>query len=248
MLRARHPRFRLAALLSVGLLAALVAGLAQAADLGRGLELDTVDARFDVRGTQQPSGEVVAVHVDDVTLGELQRRWPFPRSYHARLIDRLRRGRRARDRDGYPLHRADRRREDNALISAIADARGRVVLADHRGRRRRQHERARRRRRCPGRRGAHRHGAPPAGLGRGRAPLPVRRRRAGELRGRGRRALPAIAKSTGARSTGGDAWIDFAGPPDTDACLLLLARPERRRARTRRSRAGSSSSAPRRRA
>jgi len=56
-------------------------------------ELDTVDARFDLRGDQDPPADVVVVAVDDRTFRELKLRWPFPRSEHARLLDRISPGR-----------------------------------------------------------------------------------------------------------------------------------------------------------
>src|SRR4029453_10338209 len=52
-------------------------------------ELDTIDTRFDVRGTQDPPDDLVVVNVDDRTFRELKLRWPFPRSEHAKLLDRL---------------------------------------------------------------------------------------------------------------------------------------------------------------
>ena len=53
------------------------------------LELDTVDARFPAR-PDRPANDVAVVAVDDVTFNELRVQWPFRRSLHARVIDRLR--------------------------------------------------------------------------------------------------------------------------------------------------------------
>jgi len=100
-------------------------------------ELDTVDARFTVRGDQSPPKDVVVVKIDDVTFSDLQQRFPFPRSVHARLVDRLR-------REGAKVIAYDVQftepttpAEDNALIDAVARA-DKVVLAttevDDRGR------------------------------------------------------------------------------------------------------------------
>jgi adenylate cyclase len=91
-------------------------------------ELDTVDARFDTRGSQGPPHQVVLVSIDDVTFNELGVRWPFPRSLHGRAIDRLRRaGARVIAYD-IQFTEPTEPRQDNALISAVDRADG-VVLA-----------------------------------------------------------------------------------------------------------------------
>ena len=56
---------------------------AYAADVFHDTELDTVDARFSIRGDQKAPDDIVVVAIDDVTFGELQQRWPFPRRFHA---------------------------------------------------------------------------------------------------------------------------------------------------------------------
>ena len=53
------------------------------------LELQSVDARFSVRGTEDPPEDLVVVLVDDVTFDRLDEQWPFPRSIHGEVIDRL---------------------------------------------------------------------------------------------------------------------------------------------------------------
>ena len=77
-------------MLVIALAAAALAIVAYSTHLMRALELQSVDARFSVRGTQERPEDIVVVGVDDVTFNELGVRWPFPRSLHARLIDRLR--------------------------------------------------------------------------------------------------------------------------------------------------------------
>jgi adenylate cyclase len=52
------------------------------------LELQTLDWRFAVRGTEQPSGDVVLVLADDATVAELGT-WPLPRELLAAAIDHL---------------------------------------------------------------------------------------------------------------------------------------------------------------
>jgi adenylate cyclase len=91
------------------------------------LELDTVDERFAVRGDSSPS-DVAFVAIDDVTLSDLNQSWPFRRSLHARVIDRLERaGARAIAYD-VQFTEPTRVAEDNALIEAV-DRAPRIVLA-----------------------------------------------------------------------------------------------------------------------
>ena len=91
-------------------------------------ERDTLDTRFEVRGSEGAPSEVVVVAIDDVTFDELDLQWPFLRSLHGRAIDRLR-------RDGAKVIAYDiqfteqtKPREDNALIEAVDRTDG-VVLA-----------------------------------------------------------------------------------------------------------------------
>ena len=91
------------------------------------LELDTVDSRFEVRERGAPR-DVAFVAVDDVTFGDLRARWPFRRSLHARVIDRLTRaGARAIAYD-VQFTEPTKVAEDNALIEAV-DRSPRIVLA-----------------------------------------------------------------------------------------------------------------------
>jgi adenylate cyclase len=91
-------------------------------------ELDTVDARFAIRGDLPPPEDVVVVGIDDETFSDLGEAWPFKRSRHAQLINRL-------AADGartivYDVQFTEPTtpKEDNALLDAVARA-GNVVLA-----------------------------------------------------------------------------------------------------------------------
>jgi adenylate cyclase len=110
---------------------------AHAADVLEDSELDTVDARFAVRGDLGPPADIAIVGIGEQSFTELGEQWPFPRSLHAEAISRL-------SGDGArviaydvqftePSNPAD----DQALADAIAGA-GSVVLAttvvDDRGR------------------------------------------------------------------------------------------------------------------
>ena len=71
-------RKRALVLLSVAVVAAVTAGGLKQLGVGRNLELETVDARFRVRGPVAPPADIVLVQVDERTLGELKLRRPFP--------------------------------------------------------------------------------------------------------------------------------------------------------------------------
>ena len=86
---ARPSRSRTIAFLVVGLLACAVGYVLDATDALRRSELDTVDARFSLRGTQPSPADIAVVKIDDVTFDELNLQWPFPRSWHGRAIDAL---------------------------------------------------------------------------------------------------------------------------------------------------------------
>jgi adenylate cyclase len=110
---------------------------AYAADVLGDSELDTVDARFAVRGDLEPPADITIVGIGEPSFRELGEQWPFPRTLHAEAITRLKRdGARVIAYDVQftePSNPAD----DQALADAIARA-GNVVLAttvvDDRGR------------------------------------------------------------------------------------------------------------------
>jgi adenylate cyclase len=91
------------------------------------IELDAVDARFELRGPQPPPPGVVIVDIDAASFEDLREQWPFPRDLHARLIDRLVRAKAAVI--AYDVQFTEPTPEDAALKAAIARARGRVALA-----------------------------------------------------------------------------------------------------------------------
>ena len=63
-------------------------GVAQLSGMLDPLERATVATRFSLRHVSRPS-DIVIVKIDDRTFGELNLRWPFPRSLHGRVIRRL---------------------------------------------------------------------------------------------------------------------------------------------------------------
>src|ERR1700704_5542804 len=76
---------------AVGLIAVLIALGARAADVLQPLELNTIDARFSIRGGHPPRPDVAIVARAGRTLSALDLRPPLPRRLHARVMDRLRR-------------------------------------------------------------------------------------------------------------------------------------------------------------
>src|SRR3954447_12663231 len=85
----RRGRIRVLLLLVVAALAVGVGLAAYGAELFNTIELSSVDARFGVRGDEKPPSDLVVVGIDAQTQIELNEQWPFPRSFHARVIDRL---------------------------------------------------------------------------------------------------------------------------------------------------------------
>ena len=126
-----RPAQRRLLLVLVAAAAVSIALGARAIDALQPLELDSVDARFAIRGTEEPPRDVVLVAFDTASLGELGLRPPIvPRRVHARLIDTIRRGAPAviaYDFQfigfGNPSQRAD-------LLAAIERA-APIVLATH---------------------------------------------------------------------------------------------------------------------
>ena len=134
MRRARNERRKIVLLLAVAALAAGISTVAYATHLLRRSELQTIDARFAIRGTQKPPSDIVFVAIDPATFEELEAHhqkaeFPFPRHYDATVIDRLREaGARTIAMDIEFTHQTDPA-DDNALIEAVGRARGKVVLA-----------------------------------------------------------------------------------------------------------------------
>src|ERR671925_442732 len=130
----RRRSFRRLTVLLFLVNAVILTGLvvvAYALDVLDGPELDTIDARFEIRGDQGPAEDVVVVEIDDVSFSELGETWPFPRSLHAQAVERLRRA--GAKVIAYDIQFTEPTvpREDNALIGAVDRATGStgVVLA-----------------------------------------------------------------------------------------------------------------------
>jgi adenylate cyclase len=129
----RWGRRKATLLIVVAVLAAGIGVLAYATHLLRRSELQTIDARFSVRGKQAPPSDVVLVSIDSSTQQELRNHkqpseFPFPRRYYAEVIDHLREaGAKVIAMDIEFTHPTTES-EDNALFEAVGRARGKTVL------------------------------------------------------------------------------------------------------------------------
>ncbi len=115
----------------VAIAAAALGTVAYATHLMRALELQSVDARFSARGSQERPEEIVVVQVDDRTFSELGVQWPFPRSLHGRVIDQLRRAGAKTVAFDVQFTEPTEPAQDNALIEAI-ERKPRCGALDHR--------------------------------------------------------------------------------------------------------------------
>jgi adenylate cyclase len=131
MLQGRRARIRALLLLTVGAGAVTLALVAYGANVMRSAELQSVDTRFSIRGTERHAIDPVVVAIDDRTFGDFKNRiqWPFPRSYHGRVIDRILRDHPRAIVYDIQFTEPTKPAEDNALIDAVARAHGRIVLA-----------------------------------------------------------------------------------------------------------------------
>jgi adenylate cyclase len=121
-------RARTIGLLAVAAISVGLGVVAYATDLFRTLDLNTVDTRFSIRGTQERPDDIVVVGIDDKTFNALDEQWPFPRHLHAGLIDRLSKaGARVIAYD-VQFSEPTVPKEDNALVRAVQRADG-VVLS-----------------------------------------------------------------------------------------------------------------------
>jgi adenylate cyclase len=120
-------------LVTVAVLASGVGVLAYGTHVLRRTEQQSIDARFSIRGTQKAPAGIVLVQIDNQTLQELAQRhlhseFPFPRSYDARVIDRIREGGATAIAVDIQFTQQTDPADDNALIEAVARAHGKIAL------------------------------------------------------------------------------------------------------------------------
>lgn len=129
-MRARSRRTRIGLFLAVGTLSTAIVLAAYAAGALNSTELSSVDTRFSIRGSTGAPKDVVVVAIDSQTFGAFHNRlqWPFPRRYHAKVIDRIAAGHPKAIAVDIQFTEPTDVLDDNALIEAVAHA-GHVVLA-----------------------------------------------------------------------------------------------------------------------
>jgi adenylate cyclase len=122
-------RLHIALFLGVGLATTGLGLVGYGTNVFRELDLQSVDARFSIRGTKPPRKDIVVVRIDDVTFDALDRRWEEFRPFHARVIRRLKAaGARVIAYDVQFTEPSLNPEDDNQLIAAVGSA-GNVVLA-----------------------------------------------------------------------------------------------------------------------
>lgn len=129
MTGARRQRRKLLALLTVAALAGGIGVLAYATHLLDRSELQTIDARFSIRGYPGAPSNIVFVAIDPATLQQLRRDFPFPRRWDAEVIDHLREAGARTIALDIDFSKPTNETEDTELYEAVARARGKTVLA-----------------------------------------------------------------------------------------------------------------------
>ena len=120
--------------MAVAVLAGGIGVLGYATHLLRRSELQTIDARFSIRGTNKTPSDIVFVQISPTAEKELadrglDARSPLPRRYDAEVVEHLRRaGAKAIAMDMEFTERTNEA-EDDDLVEAVSNAHGKVVLA-----------------------------------------------------------------------------------------------------------------------
>ena len=81
-------RSHLAGLAVATLVTLALTGLASLTGMLGSLERASLSTRYSLRHVPRPTG-IVVVKIDDESFDKLATHWPFPRSFHARAIDKL---------------------------------------------------------------------------------------------------------------------------------------------------------------
>ncbi len=112
----------------IGVAAALIASLAYGTGAMRTTEFGTQDARFKLRGVEDPPSDIVVIGIDEQTFTRIRTTSPLPRSLHATAIDELVKDGVAQIAYDVQFTEPTKPREDLALYDAVGRAEH-VVLA-----------------------------------------------------------------------------------------------------------------------
>jgi adenylate cyclase len=129
-LGSRSTRRRIGLFAIVGAISTVIVLAAYAGSALRTFEQSTVDTRFSIRGSTGTPNDVVVVAIDAKTFGDFQNKlqWPFPRRYHAQVIDNIAKGHPKAIAIDIQFTEPTDVKDDNALITAVANAKN-VILA-----------------------------------------------------------------------------------------------------------------------
>jgi CHASE2 domain-containing sensor protein len=118
------------AVLLAGVLAAACGLAVWATDTGRSQEDTTVSLRFRLRPAERPN-DLAVVAIDDATFSDYRdvAHWPYPRRWHARVLDQLRRLGARKVVYDVQFSEATTVRDDNALFDAIGRFPGTILAA-----------------------------------------------------------------------------------------------------------------------
>jgi adenylate cyclase len=123
-----YRRSRVVVFAAAGLIGLACGVLSFATGAMHRIELATIDARFDLRGDRSPPDDIVLVLIDDKTFDRLDEQWPFPRSLHAAVIDRLTQAGASAIAYDVQFTEPSSPNEDRALIQSVGRA-GRMTMA-----------------------------------------------------------------------------------------------------------------------
>jgi adenylate cyclase len=121
----QSPRLRVGGLI---LLAFAVLAAMNAIPVGQGLENQALDFCYRLRPASSPPPEILVVGIDEHSFQDLQKAWPWPRSYHAKLIRHLKAAGARLIVFDVLFAEPSTAQDDQAFAEAMRDA-GNVILA-----------------------------------------------------------------------------------------------------------------------
>jgi adenylate cyclase len=129
----RASRTRRLLLVVVALISVAAGLITYATGALHALDLDTMNVRFDIRGTQKPPPSIVIVAIDDQTFADLHKAWPFCYALHGQLISDI--SAEHPKAIAYDIQLSDAphqgcggQADQVALLNPILNANGKVVL------------------------------------------------------------------------------------------------------------------------